>query len=204
MPNIYTCFIENGIITNGKEFVKLCTRNFGVETKIADNSNTVDIISSVNEPNNYFKRRLEEEQKTLEKLKAMTPKEIEAEYNRIYNEEMETRKQAYDQAVELDAKYSKVLGDIIKWQPDKKYEDLRTFAINQITESAPDMNSYREYLNLRKVDPMEWYVEVLRDTEDNIVKYIKRVERLEKEEKNYQEWYDGLKDALDEIGQLIF
>lgn len=202
MPSAYTCFIEDGTIVNGREFVKLCTRNFGVETKISDNANKVDILGNVNnEPNGYFKRRLKEEQEILEKLKAMTPKEIEAEYNRIYNEEMETRKQAYDQAVELDAKYSKVLGDILKWRPDEKYEDLRTFAINQIRESAPDMDFYREYLNLRKADPMEWYAEVLRDTEDNIAKYIKRIERLEKEEKNYQEWYNGLKDALDEIGQ---
>ena len=201
MPSAYTCFIEDGTIVNGREFVKLCTRNFGVETKISDNTNKVDILGNANnEPNGYFKRRLKEEQEILEKLKAMTPKEIEAEYNRIYNEEMETRKQAYDQAVELDAKYSKVLGDILKWRPDEKYEELRTFAINQIRESAPDMDSYREYLNLKKVDPIEWYAEVLRDTEDNIAKYIKRVERLEKEEKNYQEWYDGLKDALDEIG----
>ena len=202
MPSTFTCFIEDGTIVNGREFVKLCTRYFGVETKISDNTNKVDILGNVNnESNGYFKRRLKEEQEILEKLKAMTPKEIEAEYKRIYSEEMETRKQAYDRAVELDAKYSKVLGDILKWQPDEKYENLRTFAINQIRESAPDMDSYREYLNLRKTDPMEWYAEVLRDTEDNIAKYIKRVERLEMEEKNYQEWYDGLKDALDKIGQ---
>lgn len=196
MPSAYTCFIEDGIITSGKEFVKLCTRNFGVETKIADNSNTVDIISSGNEPNNYFKIRLADEQKTLEKLKAMAPEEINAEYNRIYAEEMETRKKAYDRAVELDAKYSKILGDILKWKPDEKYENLRRFAIDQIRESAPDMDFYREYLNLKKVSPLEWYKEVLEDTEQNIVKYIKRVERLEAHEKNYQEWYDGLNDAL--------
>lgn len=201
MPTTFTYFIEDGTIVDGKEFVKLCTRYFGVETKISDANNKVDILGNVEEPNGYFKRRLKEEQEILEKLKAMTPKEIEAEYNRIYNEEMETRKQAYDRAMELDAKYSKVLGDILKWRPDEKYEDLRTFAINQIRESAPNMDSYKDYLNLRKADPMEWYAEVLRDTEDNIAKYIKRVERLEKEEKNYQEWYDGLKDALDEIGQ---
>jgi len=196
MPSAYTCFIENGIITNGKEFVKLCTRNFGVKATIADNSNTVDIVSYENEPNNYFKRRLAEEQERLEKLKAMSPEEVNAEYNRIYNEEMETRKKAYDQAVELDAKYSKILGDILKWKPDEKYENLRRFAIDQIRESAPDMSFYRECLNLEKVSPLEWYKEVLEDTEQNIAKYIKRVERLEAQENDYQEWCEGLNNAL--------
>ena len=54
MPTGYTAYIEDGSITTGKEFLKLCSRAFGVAIDIKDEPLSVPTPVYV-EPSSYYK-----------------------------------------------------------------------------------------------------------------------------------------------------
>lgn len=64
----YTAFIENENITTGKEFLKLCTRAFGIAVSLRDEPLTV-ATPSVFETNPYFHERYERALEELEEAK---------------------------------------------------------------------------------------------------------------------------------------
>ena len=56
MPTGYTAYIEDGDITTGKEFLKLCTRAFGIAIDLKDEPLSVPTPTHF-EPNTYYKER---------------------------------------------------------------------------------------------------------------------------------------------------
>ena len=58
MPTGYTAYIEDGDITTGKEFLKLCTRAFGIAIDLKDEPLSVPTPTHF-EPDTYYKERYE-------------------------------------------------------------------------------------------------------------------------------------------------
>ena len=55
MPTGYTYYINDGEITSGKEFLKLCTRAFGIAIDIKDESLDVPTPNHF-EPDHYYEK----------------------------------------------------------------------------------------------------------------------------------------------------
>ena len=55
MPTGYTAFIEDGDITTGREFLLLCSRNFGVAIDVRDEP--LSVPSHTRMPSKSLKRR---------------------------------------------------------------------------------------------------------------------------------------------------
>ena len=84
MPTGYTAYIEDGDITTGKEFLKLCTRAFGIAIDLKDEPLSVPTKTHY-EPSPYYKEDYEEEYIITEGEKeARLPVENVSWYDAIY------------------------------------------------------------------------------------------------------------------------
>ena len=58
MPTGYTAGIEDGTITTGKDFLKLCTRAFGIAMDLRDEPLSVPTPAKF-EPDTYYRDRVD-------------------------------------------------------------------------------------------------------------------------------------------------
>ena len=71
MPTGYTSYINDGEITSGKEFLKLCTRAFGIAVDLKDESLDVPTPNHF-EPDPYYEKAYKDSLKSRDKTYHMT------------------------------------------------------------------------------------------------------------------------------------
>lgn len=132
MPTGYTAYIENGKITTGKEFLKLCTRAFGVAVDMRDEPLSVPTPRHV-EPDPYYKERYDRALENFEKANKMTFDEARIEMENRYNNRMSCCNEYIESVTETNKKYEKVRKEIDEWvPPTQDHQNLKEFALEQI------------------------------------------------------------------------
>ena len=163
----YTEQIENGNVTTGKDFLKLCTRAFCVAMDMIEKPLSVPTPTHF-EPNPYYKEKYDKAVEVRNKYRQMTFEEAK-------------------QDIIKDEKYKKVRDEIKEWiPPTPQYEALKNFALDQIDLS---MNTYL-YNSLEKELNKELDI-----SDDAVWKYINNMNASC--EKNvgeaYEQWQKDLK-----------
>ena len=147
MPTGYTCFIENGDISTGAEFLKKCIRNFVCCIGQREDPLSDPLITDI-KPSSYYKEQYEHSLKKFEEFRKKTVDEIsEIMRNEKQNELMSKRSYLSRQEL-LREKYLKVRNEVEQWTPPSKdHEGIKQFALEQIDISIPtesDLNDLRE------------------------------------------------------------
>lgn len=135
----YTEQIENGNITTGKDFLKICTRAFGVANSLIEKPLSVPTPTHF-EPNPYYKEEYDKAVEVRNKWKQMTFDEAKQKIIEKYNTEITQAKKSLENYKLEDEKYKKVRNEIVKWNPPTdEHKALKNFALEQIDLS---MNTY--------------------------------------------------------------
>lgn len=188
MPTGYTVYIKNRDITTGKEFLKLCTRNFGIAVDIRDESLSVPTPTHF-EPNSYYKKAYDKAVEVRNKYRKMTFDEAKQKMIENYNERIAFSKEYLKDCKSEDEKYKKVRDEVAKWNPPtSEHEGLKKFALEQIDMS---MNtSYCKYLE----DDINRQLDV---SDEAVFAYMNEInEQCEKDvERAYRRWQEDLKRA---------
>lgn len=188
MPTGYTVYIKNRDITTGKEFLKLCTRNFGIAIDIRDESLSVPTPTHF-EPNSYYKKAYDKAVEVRNKYRKMTFDEAKQKMIENYNERIASSKKYLKDCKSEDEKYKKVRDEVAKWNPPtSEHEGLKKFALEQIDMS---MNtSYCKYLE----DDINRQLDV---SDEAVFAYMNEInEQCEKDvERAYRRWQEDLKRA---------
>lgn len=145
MPTGYTAYIKDGNITTGKDFLKLCLRNFGIAINMRDEPLSKPVPTQF-EPNPYYKNDYEKTVETRNKYRQITFEEAKKELIDKHKKDIESAKKSLDEFIAEDERYMKVRDEIEKWiPPTSEHENVKKFALNQIDISLnTDM---REYCN---------------------------------------------------------
>lgn len=190
MPTGYTAYIEDGKITTGKEFLKLCTRAFGIAVDLKDEPLSVPTPTHF-EPDPYYKRNYEKTAKVRDEMRQLTFEEAKQQIIDKYNEDVACAKKRLDRYKSEDEKYLKVRNEVASWiPPTSEHEELKRFALNQIDISMKtDYYKYCEEELNKELDI----------SDDAVWKYINDInESYEKDvERAYQEWQEELKRVAD-------
>lgn len=164
MPTGYTAGIEDGRITTGKDFLKLCTRAFGIAIDLKDEPLSVPTPTEF-EPDTYYKKRLEDEKANFEKFKAMSLEEARAEMIRAYEDRIDMYKSMLEGCLKRNKQYAKVRAEVEDWNPPTSdHIKLKKFALKQIDmciDTQEQIDRYREYAN-----------EELDDSDSAVAEYI--------------------------------
>ena len=190
MPTGYTAYIKDGDITTGKEFLKLCTRAFGIAIDLKDEPLSVPTPTHF-EPDPYYKKNYEKTAKVRDKMRQLTFEEAKQQIIDKYNEDVTCAKKSLDRYKSEDEKYLKVRNEVASWiPPTSEHEELKRFALNQIDISMnTDYYKYCEEKLNKELDI----------SDDAVCKYINDInEFYEKDvERAYQGWQEELKRVAD-------
>lgn len=85
MPTGYTSYIKDGKITSGKEFLKLCTRAFGIAIDLKEESLDVPTPNHF-EPHPYYEKAYKDSLVSREKAYSMTLEEVKEDIISKYND----------------------------------------------------------------------------------------------------------------------
>lgn len=204
MPTGYTAYIKDGKITSGKEFLKLCTRAFGIAIDLKDKSLDIPTPNHF-EPDPYYENRYKESLKSRDKVYHMTFEEVKEDMiSKFKNNKVNAKRYLKDYKDE-DAKYLKIREEVERWiPPTSEHENLKKFCIDQIDMSL-NTSIYKWYeKDINKEldtsdDAIRKYIDDLKDQEDEKVnraykKYQAELKRVEERNLWMKQFLDSLEN----------
>lgn len=186
MPTGYTAYIEDGDITTGKEFLKLCTRAFGIAIDLKDEPLSVPTPTHF-EPDTYYKERYEKALEKLNKVNNLTFDEAKIQMKAAYERRISDYKSCAEKEVAMNQKYAKVRKEVEEWiPPSEEHQSLKKFALEQIDMCITKQKYIDEYLEKSK--------EAFDDSDEAVEKYISDNIQYCREalDKAYKSWKEEL------------
>lgn len=188
----YTAFIENGTITNGADFLKLCTRNFGIASDLMDEPLSVPTPTHF-EVDLYYKQQYEKAVRGYNEIQLRTSEEAKQDIIEVYKRKAEFYRRYYKRCVENNKKYLKIKEEILKWiPPTADHEEIKKFALDQIDYcivSDRDLQSYKRSADMDNAGLFWTDEEVQNYLEENKQDFKDSVENA------YKRWQEAIKDA---------
>lgn len=186
MPTVYTVSIENGEITTGKEFLKLCTRALGIAIDLKDEPLSVPTPTHF-ELDTYYKKRYEKALEELNEANNLTFDEAKNQMKAAYERRISDYKSWAEKESAMNQKYAKVRREVEKWiPPTEEHQGLKKFALEQIDMCVTKQEYIDEYLEKSK--------EVFDDSDEAVEKYISDNIQCCKEglDRAYKSWKEEL------------
>ncbi len=206
MPTGYTAYIEDGDITTGKDFLKLCTRAFGVAIDQKDDPLSVPTKTKF-EPSQYYIDAYNGACTELRDAKSVSFNEAKLRLRNKYNKKIEYYKKLAEKYSDLRNKYLKVRQEVEVWTPPTpEHDGLKKFALEQIDMCIPSTESITEFIN-KSNEPLDLSDKaIIKFIEDNIsqcknsVEYYKKSMDAEYElVKEKQEWMNKFLTSLENM-----
>lgn len=195
MPTAYTAGIEDGTITNAKDFLMLCARNFGACVSMRDEPLSAPIPEKFIPNCTWYRENIEIEQKKLEKLLKMSPEEIKAYRESKRRADEEHVKQARASEENILRRYQKMLKQVESWiPPTSEHENLKAFAIEQINMCLPDLSIYT--IKSDDTTDEQWLKDNLICCMDIIRRYKDRISEEIKAAESRTTWVKALRDSF--------
>lgn len=203
MPTGYTSMIEDGKVNSGKEFLKVCIRNFGCCIGQRDDPLSAPLITEI-KPSSYYKDRYKEAIKELENFDKQSTIDRKEILLKAKNDELNRLEKCIEEGKQINKKYRKIRQEVEKWNPPTPdHEGIKKFALEQIDISIIDLSFYydrkRELLN----DSLEEYAEPEKRERENLLRDIKYYkEEMEKEEARVSSRNLYLKQFIDSLEEV--
>ena len=186
MPTGYTAHIEDGEITTGKEFLRLCTRAFGIAIDVKDEPLSTPTPSSF-EPSPFYKESYDRALNKLEELNKMTFEEAKIQMRADYEKRISDYKAYAERETAMNKKYAKVRKEVEEWiPPTEEHEGIKKFALEQIDMSMTKQKYIDGYLEKTK-EEFDDSDEAVQNYINDIIDYYQRdIER------SYKSWQEEL------------
>lgn len=212
----YAHLIDNGTITNAKDFLTLCLRDFGVAFELRDTSLSLESIYNLRNSLNtvdctFQSRNMSRCYEDLRKLRKLF--EDKNEWDKAYKEyvldmanSLEHYKAVKEEKQSLIKKYQKFINQIESWECSPDFIGIKKFAINQLTFPTNDCDFYAkeiEHYNIKLQNPEKAFedhintkYEVLKESIDS---YAKAIVRIYKDQKYKKEFLDKFMEEINNI-----
>ena len=215
MPTGYTCFIEDGRITDPKDFLKLCLRAFGIMIDERDKSLSLESVLKKNfniekDPDYkfYIDQRAKAE-KELSEYQELRGADREEAFQKFVKDTEETRDKfikKLDEAKAKNATYDDFIRRIKAWKCSEDFEGVRKFAIEQCEKSKDSTEWYEEqveYYNRILDDPRKRFDEITEGKYkilcENLVYYQDKVTNFVKLHMERKDFYDRFMKEVETI-----
>lgn len=195
MPTGYTAKVEDGSITELKDYILTCARAFGALVHMRDDS--LDKQMERCEPSDYHIKNLKIANDELEEFYKISDEDMEIEITKKYENELKGNKDYYEEGETQNARYDSMLKKVNNWiPPTKEHEALKEFAIQQISISKSDYHkSYKDKLPER-LTLSEYKNMKEKQLKDNIDYHKKGYQKEVEKCKNANKWIDSLVESL--------
>lgn len=212
MPTGYTYKIDDGTLTNSKDFIKLCLNAFGIMIHNKDNAPTTErpdfnkVHASEIE---YYTKQIVQTKEKLSKAEEDFKIDYEKYKNRVLEElkeKISINKKYIQEQKEIETVYNRIKEEVESWDCSEKYNNIKAFCIEQLDRGKPEysyvikcvekfeknIENFDEYFKKYHASIIEGY---MRDIEC----YTKSLDETKKRIQEMQEFYDDLIKELDSI-----
>ena len=200
MATGYTSGVQSGEITELKDYILRCSRNFGALVHMRDDNINIDIKHR--EINDYYLRKLNETNEEFEKFKKLSDDEIQEIIDKDYEERLKRREENLRNFAEGKQRYLDMLEKVEAWKsPTREHNKLKVFAMEQLSDSlAFDYGDNVKEIYLK--EPVKFKIEeyrecsikgFLKDIEYYSKQYREEIERVSKINK----WIDDLINSFE-------
>lgn len=179
MSTGYTENIENGKITTGKDFLKLCAMAFGIA------------VETHFEPDSYYKEIYDKALEELDKAVKMTFDEAKTQMKLDYENRISEYKHIAEKWSAMNEKYTKVRKEVEAWNPPtEEHEGLKKFALKQIDMCMTTQEKIDKYLEKSK--------EIFDGSDKAVQKYKSKIIAACQEQvaNSYESWLEEQKRAM--------
>lgn len=189
MPTGYTAGIEDGSIRTGKDFLKLCTRAFGVAIDLKDEPLSTPTPTKF-EPDTYYKDRVEKERADLERYKRISFEDAKAEMTKAHVDRVNMYKRMVDNSIKKNERYARVREEVEAWiPPTEEHCNLKSFALQQIDMCIEKKEYIDEWLQQAN--------EKLDDSDEAVERFI--VEQIEYHSRSVKRAEESWKAELERV-----
>jgi len=173
MPTGYTAMIEDDDCTDAREYVKVCSRAFGLFMHQRDDS-LKDEPKYPEPEDSYYIGALDTARVELAMTMGWDIEETEKAYQEYRAGVDESNKKSIARADRINGNYVKILNDLDKWEPfDEVSQNIKKFAVDQIEMCYPDL----AYIVEPELDMDAWYAEKLDTLHDRVNYYLDQLEK---------------------------
>jgi len=200
MPTGYTCNIQDGTMTELKDYMLGCSRNFGALIHMREDNSNNEIRHR--ECSDYHLKQLNRTKDDYENFKKLTDEKIQITLDKNYENIIEEHKNSLKRFEEGKQRYLDMLTKVKTWNsPTEEHNKLKEFAIKQIEDSL-DFDYSDSLRSYYLVDPIKDTVEAykqfklksyLKDTEYHSKGYKEEIEGVQK----VNTWIDDLINSFE-------
>ena len=196
MPTGYTYSVQNGEVTELKEFMLSCAKGFGAFIHMRDDGISSDI--KYREVGEYYSRRLENTKREFEEFKLLSDEEIQKQLDESYERRIKEQKEGLKRFDEQKQRYLDMIDKVKEWiPPTEDHIKLKEFALEQLNSSLEfdcSDSSRNYYLQEPFKDTVEEY---------RVYKIKSYLKDLEYYSKSYRDELESVEKANKWIRDLI-
>lgn len=213
----YTTFIQKGEITNARDFMKLCLRNFGIMQEHYQDPLSLESVLEKNfdiETNSNYQRYVKNLNNEYQRLKELIhQQEDKTCYDIAFREfvagiekSIADYKKAIVKRTNENKMYEKYIEKIQKWNCSPQYENIKNFAIEQCTNALNDVSFYTNQINRYEeqlANPKDSFDEDLKImidvTRQSIDMYAKSINQCINSLKDRKKFFDNFMKEVNNI-----
>lgn len=196
MPTGYTDSVQDGKITEVKDFILNCSKGFGAFIHMRDDNLSPEI--KYQEVGDYYPRKLESVKRELEEFEKLSDEEIQNRLDKSYQDKIEQQKKSLADFDKRKKRYLVMLEKVATWiPPTEDHMKLKEFALEQLNNSIELECSDRS----REYYLQEPYKYTLEEYKNTMIKgFLKNIEYYSK---SYREEIERVENANKWIKDLV-
>lgn len=179
MPTGYTAPVEDGEITELKDFAATCARAFGAFIHLRDASMKAKLSYPEKPDTSYYARSLEGAKKELSRWQQLSEEERYAEWSAYFHKTLAFNAESQSRHDLYNSRYNAMLAQVHSVDVPAKLENFKQFMISQLEDS--------KYSGIYSYAPRE-YAQWCDDQSEMVLRSAVRAEEaLRGEEERYAE-----------------
>lgn len=198
MPTGYTAPVADGKVTDFAEFAWQCARAFGALVMLRDDSNAT--IPDEFKPSPYYAESVRKAQAELERVRALTPAEADAEAQREYDDAVARNAQYAAERAETRKRYECMLAEVEAWvPPSPDHVEMKNFMREQLADSIRhDCSDLGLYADVKRKPGKAWHSDKLAAAERDVAYYTRNLAEELERVAGRNRWLRQLRDSLNQ------
>lgn len=198
MPTGYTHCVQDGSVTEFREFALRCARGMGACVMLRDDPLDDGIPETLPTEGEYHTAQINELKQRLGELRRMSLADAEKAATKEYDDALKRHREYLDEKELQRQRYEAMLAEVDKWiPPTDDHRGLKDFMVSQLRESINfDCSTTYVTAPVPAASGAAWLSDKISDCERDLKHHAEERAKQQTREASRQAWVDALRASL--------